>query len=454
MSNKTIIRDLTAGNVFRQLVWFAIPFVISNALQQVYTIVDMIIVGQFVGAAGLAAVSTSGEIMSLGLAIGMGFSTAGQTLIAQFVGRGERDAIQKTIGNLFSLVTILAVVTTVIGCVFTEPLLRIMNVQPEAWQDAYDYAFVCFLGMFFIFGYNTVSAVLRGMGDSKRPCVFIAIATVFNIVFDLLFVGVMDMSALGAALATVLGQGLSFVASIVYLYRRRDAFCFDFKPRSFALEKKMVVALTKVGLPMIVQMTALNVSQMVVTAIVNSFGVVAAAVTGVGNKICSVMSICSNSLGAGGASMVGQNLGANKHDRVVKIYWDSFYITLVISLIMSAIVLIWPEQVFGLFNSDPEVLAMSHSYSIIAAISFLGFAVRTPSQGLISGLGFATYCLIMGLMDGVVARIGLSLLFCYVFDMGIFGLWLGGTIAGYVTGFMGHGYYMTGKWRTRKLAIE
>ncbi len=448
-----MIRDLTTGNVFRQLVRFAIPFVISNTLQTLYNIVDMIVIGHFVGAVGLSAVSTSAELMTLGTMIGIGFATAGQTMIAQYVGRKDEAAIQRTVGNLFTLMLILGVSVMLIGCAFTGPLLTWMNTPAEALSQARAYALICFLGMVFIFGYNTVSAVLRGMGDSVRPCIFIAVAAVTNLVLDLVFVAGLHMDAAGAALATVIGQAVSFIGSMIYLYRRRAAFCFDFRLRSFALDSKTARMMCRLGLPMIVQSAALNLSQMVVTSMVNTFGIVASTVTGVGSKICSVMNICSQSLGAGGASMVGQNLGAGKHDRVVRIYWETFGITAA-AAVMSVIMLVWPEQVFRLFNTDPEVLAMARSYSIIAVINFFGFALRTPAQALISGLGFASYCLAMGIMDGVVARIGLSALLCYGLDMGIFGLWLGGTLAGYVTGVMGHIYYMTGRWRTRRLAIE
>ena len=223
-----MIRDLTVGNPLKQLLTFAIPFVLANLLQQVYNLADMAIVGRLVGSAGLSAASAGGEMAVLFLFAATGFATAGQILISQHIGAGERHKIGKTIGTLFVFELLLAVVLMVVALAICDGGIRLLNVPPEAVDYAHDYAFTYFCGMIPVFGYNTVSAILRGMGDSKRPLMFVAIAAVINIILDLIFVGPLGMACFGAALATVISQTISFIVALVYLYRHRVEFGFDF----------------------------------------------------------------------------------------------------------------------------------------------------------------------------------------------------------------------------------
>ena len=448
-----MVRDLTQGSVTRLLLRFAFPFMLSNLLQTVYNMVDMIVVGQYVGKVGLSAVGTGSEILHMMTFIGMGFSSAGQIMISQYVGRKDMASIKKTIGSMFTIILSSAVILTVACLVFAKPILNALNVPAEAYSEAFDYSIVCYIGLFFIYGYNTVSAILRGMGDSRRPFVFIAIAAVMNLVLDLLFVAVFDMRSFGAALATVMGQGFSFIVSVVYLYRHRDAFGFDFKLKSFKVDVAIMKLMMRLGLPMMLQSCAINISMLFVTSYINGYGVTASAVTGVGNKISLIMNVVSNSMNMAGSSMIGQNLAAGKQERVPKIVRTSMLVSCGFALLLSAIMLALPEQVFSLFNSEPEVLAMAHTYAPVAVINFFGFATRAPFFSLINGIGFASFGLFVGLMDGVVMRIGLILVFDKVFALGLFGVWLGHALAGYTCSFIGGGYYLSGRWKRRKLII-
>ena len=449
-----MIRDLTEGSVPRLLLRFATPFMLSNLLQTVYSLVDMVVIGQFVGSAGLSAVSIGGEILHFFTFLCMGFATAGQILISQFVGKNDREEISHTIGTMFSFILGLSLVLTVVGIFLTDSALGWLNTPAEALSEARDYTLVCICGCFFIFGYNIVSSILRGMGDSTRPFIFISVAALINLVLDLVFVAVFHWDSFGAALATVIGQGVSFVGSVVYLYIRREAFGFDFRPSSFLIRRDTLKRLLSLGLPMAVQYSAISISGLFVNALINDYGVVASAVNGVGNKIGTIMVIVTNALSAAGSSMIGQNLGAGKPERVTKVVRTSMVITLTTATVLSIIMVLAPEQVFGLFNTDPEVLAMAHTYVPFALLNFFGFALRNPYNALINGLGYAALSLVSGLLDGVVGRIGLTLLFGVAFGWGIRGLWLGCMLAGYVPFFIGIIYYHSGRWKTRKLIVN
>ncbi len=415
--------------------------------------VDMVVVGQYVGSAGLSAVGTGSEILHMATFIGMGFSSAGQIMISQYVGRKDLESVKRTIGNMFTVILGASLILTVFYLSLSEPILNLLNVPEEAYSEAMDYSIVCYTGLFFIYGYNIVSAILRGMGDSRRPFVFIAIAAVMNLVLDLVFVAVFDMASFGAALATVIGQALSFIASIIYLYIRREAFGFDFKPRSFRLDKNIMALMLRLGLPMMLQSCAISISMMFVTSFVNVYGVIASAVTSVGNKIGQIMNVVSNSMNMAGASMIGQNLAAGKKERIPRIIHTSLIVSCGFALFLSLVMVFFPEQVFSLFNSDSEVLRMSHEYVPIAVLNFFGFATRAPFFSLINGIGFASLGLFVGLMDGLFARIGLILLFDKVFHLGLLGIWLSHAIAGYACSIIGGGYYISGKWKKRKLLI-
>ncbi len=206
-NNKTMARDLTQGSVTKLLLTFAFPLLCSNLLQTVYNMVDMVVVGHFVGKTGLSAVSIGGDVLGLLTFLVMGFSNAGQVILSQYIGAGRHDRVKGTIGTMFTLTFGMALVLSVACGLFLDRFLILMNTPEECLQYAWDYSFICILGLVFIYGYNLVSAILRGMGDSKHPLMFIAVATVVNLVLDLAFVAGLGMGPGGAALATVIARG-------------------------------------------------------------------------------------------------------------------------------------------------------------------------------------------------------------------------------------------------------
>ncbi len=451
-NNKTMARDLTQGSVTKLLLTFAFPLLCSNLLQTVYNMVDMVVIGQFVGKTGLSAVSIGGDVLGLLTFLVMGFSNAGQVILSQYIGAGRYDRVKGTIGTMFTLTFGMALVLSVACGLFLDRFLILMNTPEECLQYAWDYSFICILGLVFIYGYNLVSAILRGMGDSKHPLMFIAVATVVNLVLDLAFVAGLGMGPGGAALATVIGQGVSFIWAIIYLYRRKEAFGFDFKLSSFRPDRAVLPQLVKLGLPMCLQSAAIHLSMLFVNSYINSYGVVASAVTGVGNKLGSITAVVTNALSTAGSSMVGQNLGAEKYHRVPKIIGVSAVLDMAFALVLTALTVFFPRAIFGLFNSDPEVLDMAMTYIPVAVLLYIGFAARSPFFALINGSGNAKLNLIVGLLDGVVCRVGLAMLMGLVMDMGIMGFWLGNAFAGYVPFLIGGVYFLTGRWTRKRIA--
>lgn len=449
-----MIRDLTQGSVPKQLVRFALPLFFSGLLQTVYNMVDMIIVGQYVGKTGLSAVSVGGEVLTMLTFIAMGMSNAGQIIISQYVGSRQYDKIQKMVGTLFTFLLSCSIMMTVVCLIIRKNILHWINMPSEAMADGEAYILVCICGLFFIYGYNLVSAILRGMGDSKHPFWFIAVASVVNLVLDILFVAILKSGTLGAALATVIGQAVSFLWSLIYLYRHKEQFGFDFKLKSFGIYKEVFFPLIKLGIPMMLQSAAITFSKLFITSWVNTYGVVASAVTGVGNKLQVLTNVFAQALSAAGGSMIAQNIGAEKYERVPKVVKTSFVIDAVVAIVLSVLTVLYPRVVFGIFTSDAEVLDMANSYLPIAVLLYAGCVFRPPMMALINGSGNSKLNIAIALLDGIAVRIGLAYLLGAICNMGIHGFWYGNAISGFVPFLIGFPYYLSGKWRTRKYLLQ
>ena len=443
----TIIRDLTTGSVPRTLISFSLPLFLSGLLQMVYNMVDMIVVGNFVGTEGLSAVSIGGEVLMLITFVAMGFSNAGQILISRYVGAQRTDLVGEMVGTLFTLLESLAVVIMVIFLFTYQGILRWLNTPADIWEYTRQYCITCIWGVVFIYGYNLVSAILRGMGDSKHPFLFIAIASVINVVLDVLFVGPMGMGPRGAALATVIGQAVSFLFALRLLYRHRDQIHFDFRPKHFRIGRNVIRQLLSLGVPMVVQSAAITFSMLFVNSYVNTYGTVAVAVTGVARKLENMIGVVSQAISSSGGAMVSQALGAGKTERVPKVVGHAMWIVAIPAAIFALITALKPEWLFGLFSQDPAVLAMAITYIPVAMIQYLGCVLRPPNFALINGSGNSKLNLSVALLDGIFTRIGLSLLLGVTFGWGIRGFWYGNALSGLVPFLIGTAYLFSGRWK-------
>ena len=442
-----IIRDLTTGSVPKTLLSFSLPLFLSGLLQMVYNMVDMIVVGQFVGTAGLSAVAIGGEVLLLITFVAMGFSNAGQILISRHVGAQRYDLVGEMVGTLFTLLESLAFVIMVIFLFSYQGLLRWLNTPEEIWEYTRQYSLTCVFGIPYIYGYNLVSAILRGMGDSKHPFVFIALASVINVILDILLVGPAGLGPFGAALATVIGQAVSFLFALRLLYKNREHIHFDFHPSHFRIGKRVIRPLLSLGIPMVIQSAAITFSMLFVNSYINSYGTVAVAVTGVARKLESMISVVSQAISSAGGAMISQALGARKTERVPKVVFHALWIVAIPSAIFALITWRRPEWLFGLFSSDPAVLSMALTYVPVAMIQYLGCTLRPPNFALINGSGNSRLNLMVALLDGIFCRIGLSLFLGVGLAWGIRGFWYGNALSGLVPFLIGAAYLFSGRWK-------
>ncbi len=454
MKTERLSRDFTRGSIYKQMLWFMLPFMASNALQVFYSTIDMAVVGEYVKTPGIAAVSPASQILNFVTMVCLGFSNAGQVLISQALGAGKRKEMNDIIGTLFTLIVILAVVLSAVILLAQTAIVEIMNIAPESRGYAGDYLTVCGAGLVFTAGYNMVAAVLRGMGDSKRPFLFIGIASVLNLVLDLLFVGVFGWKVAGAAWATVIGQAVSFLFSLVYLYKRREAFGFDFRKKSLVPNGHYSGMILKLGTPMAIQAGAINLSMLAVNAMVNGIGLHESAAFGIGLRIDDIINKISMGIQYAAVPMISQNIAARQERRAVKTVHCAWLYAGVFTVVAIAAYLLFGQQLFGLFDDDPNVSGLGGVFVLGIIWMFPALAVMRGTGAFIQGIGNARLSMVLAILDGVLLRIGLSWLFGTVLGWGFFGFVLGYGLAPYGFAVPGLIYFLSGIWKKRKILAE
>ena len=448
------IRNFTEGKILKQLITFSAPLFLCNLMQVIYNMADMFIVGQVHGKVGISAVSVGGDLCNLLTFVAIGFSNAGQVLVAKYIGAGQKDKLGKFTGTMCSFLFVSAVTISIFSIIFQDPLLRFMRTPEEAYENAAEYSLICMMGLVFIYGYNMCSAVLRGMGDSKHPFIFISLAALLNIILDIVFVVFLRIGAKGAALATVMSQGTSFIMCAAFLYRRRRDFELTARLRDFLIpDKDMLISLIKLGVPMAIKMASVQLSKLFVNSHINAYGVEVSAFSGIANKIASITNMISLAIGTASATMVGQNIASGKHKRVKQIMLTVAVIALSVSVIFSVLICLFPNQIFTFFTDgeDAEVLAIAAGYIPIAVLLFFGSGARTIMNGLLNGSGDYKINFATAILDGIVLRIGLSLLFGVALGMEHYGFWLGDALAGFTPFWIGLVYYFSGRWKKQQI---
>lgn len=456
MSSKksgSLMRDLTQGSLTRQLVLFSLPIAGANLLQALYTIVDLWVVGQYASSAAISAVSISGQIVFLLHAAGIGLGNGGQVLIAQAVGAREHHRLNRTIGTMLSICTLASVAVALLGALGSSLWMDLMNTPADALDEAREYLCICCLGVPFVYIGGTLCAVLRGIGDSRAPLYTLGLSAAVNVVLDLLFVAGFHWGAAGAAWATVIAQVVSCVYAVVFLYRRRDRLGFDFKPASFRIDRETNRLLWRLGTPLIITQAAITVSMLVVISFINVYGIAASSATGIGSKLTSLAGVVTMSIQTAISSIAAQNFAAGELKRVRRSVHIGLAICLGFFALLCAVVLLFPQQIFGIFARDEEVLALAVPYLRTFLVLASAFAFMSPYLGLVTAVGNSRLNLIIALLDGVVARIGLSYLLGNVLGMGLEGYWWGYAASSYVSVILGAAYYYFGKWPSRKRLV-
>ncbi|MBQ2915994.1 MAG: MATE family efflux transporter [Clostridia bacterium] len=441
--------DLTGGSVGKQLLKFCIPFLLSNLLQALYNIADMFIVGQFDGSAGISGVSNGGQVTMMIINFVAGLAVGATVLVAQHVGAKRHEEAEKTVATVFTMMAISGIAISVIMAFLSEPIMRLIQTPEESFEAALDYVRICSYGIIFTFLYNAISGVMRGLGDSKHPLIFVAIACFVNIFLDLLLVGAFKMSAAGAALATIISQAISVIISVIYL--KKNGFMFDFKLKSFRIHKDTLFKILKIGFPSAIQNVVTSLSFMIINVLVNGYGVHASAAAGIAGKFNSVAILPILAMSMSVASMAGQNIGAKLYDRALDTMKTSIKISFVIGGAIFLFVQIFPSAVISIFDNTPEVVEYGVQYIRAFSFDYIIVPIVFSVNGLLNGAGHTAFSLFNGMLSAVLLRAPFAILLGKVFSLGMLGIGLGGPIASLGSAIIGLIYVQSGRWKLSKI---
>jgi putative MATE family efflux protein len=444
---------LTEGSVIKQLIKFSLPLLLSNIVQALYSVADMLIVGWFSGTYTMSAVNIGGQITMVVTNFVIGLAIGGTVLIAQYIGAKKNEEVDKTIGTLFTLMGILAVFFSIFMTFFSDVMLKLLNTPEESYDMAKNYVLICMWGIVFVFGYNAISAILRGMGDSKRPLAFVGIASTINIILDIIFVGPLNMNATGAAIATIIAQATAMFLAIIYLKRSR--FVFNFHHTSFRIHKDKLKLLLKVGIPSSAQNVIVGISFLVLTSIINDLGgVTASAAVGIVGKFNSFAILPAIAMSASVSAMSAQNIGAGLYDRAQKTLWSAITISFAISAAIFAFVQIFPEAILQAFKAEPDVIDIGVSYLRSFSYDYLIVPFAFCFNGLLNGSGYSIVSMTSSIVSSLVFRIPLVFLFARVLETGVGSLGYTAPIATVFASLIGGYFYFSGKWKKDKLKIK
>jgi putative MATE family efflux protein len=405
----------------------------------------MLIVGNFVGTEGISGVNIGGQVTFLITNIAVGLSVGGTVVIAQYLGSGDRKSMDESIRTLITFLLITSIVVTVVMMLMSDIILKLIQTPKESYEQARSYLNITLLGTVFIFGYNAFSAILRGLGDSKRPLIFVSIACVINILLDLLFVGVFHMESRGAALATVISQAVSMIACIIYI--KRSDLGFDFRFNSFRIYKERIFVLLRVGIPISIQNVIVNFSFLVLIAIANGISVSASAALGIVGKFNGFAILPAVAVGSSVSAMVAQNMGAGMVERAKKTFHTGLILSFSVSIVMFTITQLFPEQILGLFGEDPKMVSEGVEYIRVFSLDYLIVPAVFCLNGVITGSGHTIISSVSSIMSSLGFRIPLAILLGVILEKGMRGLSMAAPLASLATTIFVFIYYLSGKWK-------
>ena len=445
-------QNLLSGSVPKKLAAFAFPLLLANILQSFYNVVDMLVVGQIVGDTGLAAINNASKLCYIINSICIGMTMGGAVLIAQYKGANDKKGQAETFQTLAILSFVSALLVTVIGLTFYQSLFRVLNVPADTYQDACDYMKIICWGTIFVFGYNAVCSVLKGLGDSKSPLYFVGIATIINIVLDILLVGPFGMGTAGAAYATITAQGISFVISIFYLRKHKVFFSADVH-KKFTLQMDKLVSILKVGLPTAIQMVVVNTAYLLVTGMLNQFGTSVSASSGVGLQINTFAGMPCWAIGQAVTAMVGQCMGAGEIKRARKVVKIGLLLNISVTLVVVIGVQVFAEQLILLFGStSAEVINDGVYYlRVCCGVNSLIYAAMYTLDSFAIGVGAANIAMVNALLDAVIVRLPVSWLLAFTLNMGFPGIYYGQALSPILPAIVGFLYFQNKGWERKTL---
>ena len=447
-TNSKLENNLSEGSVLKKLVMFSLPFLAANVVQSLYNVADMLIVGQFATPDSMSGVNIGGQITFVLTTIVIGLCVGATVLIGQYVGRSDREALKRVTSTIMSVLFLSSVLITALALIFRHEILRLIQTPADSYAESLSYMTVTVIGSVFIFGYNALSAIMRGMGDSKRPFYFVTVACVTNILLDLLFVAVFHWGAFGAALATVISQALSMFLCIGYMIT--NGFLFDFRLKSFRIYKDQLALIFKVGLPTSVQNAITSISFLFITAVVNMMSgdssIPSAAVGAVG-KFNSFAFMPIVAMSASIATMSAQNIGAGRLDRAVKACKLGLCFAVPVMYAFFALTQLFPESILRIFSSEPALIEAGATYIRVFTFDFLIVPFIFCINGLLIGGGHTLFTLLISVLSSVLLRIPVCYLFGITLDMGLYGVGLGAPVASAGAMIAIIVFLLSGRWK-------
>ena len=353
-------RDLTSGSVWKNIVYFSLPYLLSYFLQTLYGMADLFIVGQFDGVASTTAVSIGSQVMHMLTVMIVGLAMGTTVNIGRAVGARDSQKVSKVVGNTTVLFVGVSVVLAVVLLVLVQPIVRVMSTPAEAVEGTVRYLTICFIGIPFITAYNVIASIFRGLGDSKSPMYFIAVACVANIALDYLFIGALHMGPAGAALGTTLSQTISVAVSLLVILKKKTR--ISVKRADFRPERVTMGQVLKIGVPIAAQDGFIQVAFIIITIIANRRGLSVAAAVGIVEKIISFLFLVPSSMLSTVSALGAQNMGAGKYERADQILRYAMGITVGFGLIVSLLIQIIAGPVVGLFTTDATVILLGAQY--------------------------------------------------------------------------------------------
>lgn len=383
-------KDLTTGSVFKNIILFSIPYLFSYLLQSLYGMADLFIIGQFDKIASTTAVSIGSQVMHMLTVTIVGLAMGTTVSIGQAVGSNNQKKASKIIGNTFVLFLVLSFIVMGLLLLVIHPIVNIMSTPKEAIYGTTNYLLICFIGIPFITIYNIISSIFRGMGDSKKPMYFIAIACFINIILDYIFIGVFHLGTAGAALGTTFSQGTSAIISIIFILKKKE---ISLSKKDFNLSKSIISKIISIGFPIALQDCLLQIAFIVITIIVNQRGLNDAAAVGIVEKIMSFLLLIPSSVSSSVSAIASQNIGANKPKRAIATLKYAIFIATGFGLISTIMVQFCAESLVSLFtnSSNINVITLGGQYlrgyifdSMLAGIhfSFSGYFCANGKSGL------------------------------------------------------------------------
>ncbi|WP_302626264.1 MATE family efflux transporter [uncultured Eubacterium sp.] len=442
------VKDMTVGTPYKLLLQFAIPLFIGNIFQQLYNMVDSVIVGNFVSANALGAIGTTGSLHFFFFSLVAGLSVGIGIIVSQFFGAGNEEKVKDTIGSTVWIISICSVIMSLIGFFAARPVLVLLQTDPVILNDAVAYLRVTSIGICCMGFYNGVSSILRALGDSKTPLFFLIFASIINVVLDFLFVLAFGWGVIGVGIATAFAQFLSAVMCMIYAYKSNTY--FKLKKRNFKLQGNIVKKSLRLGVPVALQNALIAFSLIVLQAIVNSYGANFTTAFTIVSRIETLIQQPFMSLGAAVSTYTGQNLGAEKIERVVKGFNAANVINTVFAFFVIGVFWIFTSQIVSIFGRDVDVLKIAIDGLRITSCFYLFLGLIYPTRNVLNGAGDAMFSLFTGIIE-CIGRVGFAYPLTLIPFMGSYGVFYATGLTWLLNGVFSLLRYKRGKWKTIRL---